>query len=111
VSAPWVGKPSDEYRAVCGYSAHPGAPKCTSVATVHVMVRDDHYGPVGLAACDTHAATARTSGEWIAEHPFEGWCGLPGTHWVHHPVNRCELDDSGPDRVLTGVTAEGGQQT
>lgn len=110
MTKPWVGEPTDEYRAVCVYSERPGAPKCDATATVHVMVRDEHYGPVGLVACDTHASTARASGEFITEHPFENWCDMPGSHWVLQPVDRCELDDGGPDRTLAGVALKGGNQ-
>lgn len=99
-SQPRVGKPSDEHRPVCLYSEAPGLPRCTAAATIHVLINDPHYGPIGLPTCDEHAPVARTSGPYILEHPFEGWCGFPGTRWMGEPVNRCELDDSGPDRLL-----------
>lgn len=90
---PRVGPESDEYRAVCVYSRAPGEPQCSAPATLHVAVDSDAYGIVSLAACTTHAPTARAAGRYLEEHAFEGYCGLPGTRWS--PANVCVLDDSG----------------
>lgn len=99
-AVPYVGPESDEYRAVCAYSPAPGQPTCDAPATVHVLV-DDHaqYGEVGLASCDLHALTARRSGAFVMEHPYEGFCGFPATAW-HKPQNVCVLDDTGEEPSL-----------
>jgi len=100
---PRVGLPSNEHRAICLYSPAPGQPRCTNTATIHILTDDPHYGPIALPTCDDHAPIARAAGTHLLEHHHEGWCGLPGTRWVHEPVNRCELDDSGPNRTFTTV--------
>lgn len=98
-----VGRPVEDCRAVCLYSFAPGHPRCANTATVHVLIDDAHYGPVSLPTCDEHASVARASGVYVLEHAFEGWCGFPGTYWVGDPVNRCELDDSGPNRMIAAA--------
>jgi hypothetical protein len=97
----YVGKPSDEYRAVCVYSDRPGAPKCGSPATRHVAVEDAHYGAVALATCSTHLPAAKAAGPVMGEHDFEGFCGFPGSLWSSE---RCVLDGSGPDRTFNART-------
>lgn len=93
---PTVGLPSDEYRAVCVYSDEPGAPQCNEPAALHVMVDDQKYGCVSLATCTKHARIARAAGSYRMEHPFEGFCGFPGTLW-NEQHNVCVLDDSGQE--------------
>lgn len=100
MTAPWVGKPTDEYRAVCLYSPHPGEPRCAAPATVHILVDDaTNHGVVALASCDQHSGIARASGVLLMEHPHEGWCGLAGAFW-DEAENRCVLDDSGREPAL-----------
>lgn len=94
----YVGKESDEYRAVCVYSDRPGAPKCGAPATRHLAVEDAHYGVVALATCDTHLPVARATAPVAGEHDFEGFCGFPGSLFY---LERCDLDGTGPDRMLT----------
>lgn len=103
MTTPWVGEPSDEYRAVCVYSDRPGAPYCHEPATLHVRVEDGHYGCVALAACDAHVPIARASGRFIEEHAFEGFCGFPGTLWID---NCCVLDISGQEPARQAVARE-----
>ncbi len=56
------------------------------------MVDTATYGVVCLITCDAHAPIARTSGQYVEEPTYEGFCGFPGTLWVD---NHCVLDDSG----------------
>lgn len=102
---PWVGPPSDEYRAVCVYSDRPSQLQCAEPATLHVKVEDGHYGCVALATCDRHASIARASGRFVEEHIYEGVCGMAGTIWVN---NQCVLDDSGQEparRTMEAISA------
>lgn len=78
MTAPWVGAPSDEYRAVCLYSEKPGSPYCHDPATLHVKVEDATYGEVALATCDTHAPIARASGGSSRSTRTKASAGSPG---------------------------------
>lgn len=96
IQVPQVGPASDEYRAVCAHSHGPDYPQCERPASLHIKVEDGRYGVVALASCDVHLGIARNAARVLADHPYEGFCGLPGTLW--HPENRCVLDDSAPVR-------------
>lgn len=96
MTAPWVGPPSDEYRAVCVYAEEPGATQCSAPATLHVKVDDPGYGTAALSTCDQHAPIARGAGQFIEEHTYEGFCDIAGSIWVD---NQCVLDVSGVEPV------------
>jgi hypothetical protein len=96
---PWVGEESDEYRAVCVYADRPGQPQCGEPATVHVSSLAARYGYVVLASCATHAPIARSAGQFVMEHRYEGVCGFPSTIWDEQ-ANRCILDDTGKEPAL-----------
>lgn len=96
---PRVGSATDEHRAVCVYSLRAGEPQCGKPATTHVRVRDGHYGEVALATCAQHLPVARSAGEFLQEHAYEGWCGFPASLW-HPELNVCFVDDTGVEPVL-----------
>lgn len=98
MTAPYAGHASDEYRPVCVYAEAPGEPGCNKLATWHIAVADAHYGQIAFSACNAHAPIARSIGRFIREHPFGGFCGMPGTLW-HAERNECILDDSGIETV------------
>lgn len=100
VSAPRVGPPADDHRAVCEFSATRGAPKCGAAATVHVCTTSPEWGTVALATCDEHVDIARRAGHQEAEHPHRGLCGIAGTLWTDE---QCVLDDSGVEPELVGA--------
>lgn len=92
MSAPRVGPPSDDYRAVCEFSLTRDTPKCGAPATVHVCTTSPEWGTVALATCDEHVDIARQAGHREAEHPYRGVCGMAGTLWTDA---ECVIDDSG----------------
>lgn len=100
--SPWVGEESDEHRAVCVYSARPGQPPCGAPAIVHVQSIAPRYGYVVLASCAAHAPIARSAGQFVMEHRYEGVCGFPSTIW-DDTANRCVLDATGEEPALRGA--------
>jgi hypothetical protein len=98
VSAPGVGGPSDEYRAICqftGLTDH--GPACGQPAQVHILTVATGWGLVALASCGRHAGVARRAGAYQAEHLHAGVCGLPGVVWTNEA---CVIDASGVEPEL-----------
>lgn len=106
---PTVGRPSDEWRAVCVYSPWPDDPECGAPAKRHVLVYSEAHGhEATLTSCTVHTPIACHAGRLIQHHAYDGVCGFPGTLWDKE-ANRCVLDDSAQEpAVVTSrlVTAE-----
>lgn len=95
----WLGiGDAADHLPVCLYAATPKATRCRKPATTHVLIdATGHHPTISFAVlptCDDHLNVARNVGEYHQEHPYSGWCGMPGSLW-HQPSNRCIIDDSG----------------
>lgn len=97
-TGPLIGPEDSEYRAICGYSLKPGAPRCQSPAQVHLLVRHPEGYDTALATCLDHFEIAKAAAPVVDRHAYRGVCGLPGSVWSFELL-RCVIDDSGREPV------------
>lgn len=82
MKAPFVGPPSTAQDDRCAFAQDIDQPKCERPATVHLAVRSEGWGVVGLAACPDHELIARAAGAVLAEYAAGPLCGfLTGECW------------------------------
>lgn len=81
---------------------------CGAPAVTHMLSDTNEHGMVGLTACEEHVSVARHVGHYLAEHPYRGWCGMPGTGWSMR-VNACLIDATAVDPHAPGVLEPDGE--
>jgi len=98
-----IGELMHDHLPVCGHADTLEHPRCGRPARWHVLVNDaDGYGYTSLSACLEHLPVARSCGNALQRHPYDGVCGMPGTLW-NADDNRCELDGTGVPGDTTGA--------
>ncbi|WP_086668038.1 hypothetical protein [Lentzea kentuckyensis] len=99
-----IGDLMNDHRPVCGHADTLEHPKCGRPAAWHVLIDDaDMHGLTSLAACPAHVTVARSCGNVLQQHAYDGVCGMPGTLW-NPDSNRCELDGTGVSRNSVAVS-------
>lgn len=79
---PFVGLPSTAVGRQCAYAPDLDQQACGAEAIVHLMVRSDPWGVVGLLTCPDHETIGRATGEVLDEHPVGDYCQyLTGECW------------------------------
>lgn len=71
---PFVGLPDTDEQGRCAYAPDLDRPSCDELAAVHLALRADGWGVVGLLTCAGHEMIARETGVVLAEHPTRDEC-------------------------------------